>query len=1264
VALLYRSTALMADASKEVGRRDPVIGSRCPKTVGRGPAAKSRVHPRLTGIDVEVLAFVNPRTGTLKMDVEIPKPIRAKYFAFIRRGRLPDAASNAHLREVWRARMSVDVARELNVNMDMVRSVYYDKVLQNRQITGVRDYETIRDVVDAEVNKRLREVRARGEQPMAYLSRYANAVESAAMAARRFEQMEMQELMLASMAEQANAELPYHLQEVRPGQEVPKGEEGELWLAKMESEELLPLVRLPPPLLPPVDIPSGSSRTATPPPAVPRANAVAADALPLSRLGVRRRRKEKGLPVAPNPGQRARMKAKQRMERTLAKASDVALQLVTRDCCAMCAPPVRLEVVEGSVARSVHAEVLSEMSDGSEASPPPLMSMEAVALRLRDRAASIELPPSRAPTPPPPNTLSDRFGRERLELGVGVEDLVSRSITVCLGRGAMSARVCAAPLPPPTQPRDHSPARGMCAVVEEPPFVPEPSPEPQTLRDVPPLAPLPPEPALIWMDWYDDQALRIGKWVKKKWQEASAIVKFIWSAFWVGSGFLIGFLPLVAMTMLFWASWAWLTRWSKAVAQWLMRWPTEPRTPAEFAGDAAFSVAVRVGAQGVRDTAPEAEYAGSVHRTGTNTMARNPQGDGTACYVKGVKAHAHADTLYEYTTLYVRRKNLGARAARTLRWMLVLSLLFGAILPSLWYVAGEEVEEYGEPIVSQASAREYVWHVVAPIAACIALGWDAALASARGRIDDLVTELTEMGLLDPNAVDVAGLSVGTYRISNTTVRTTCLGFGDESKLGAHCRVQCDKTEHCLSPESRGATLVGWTTSMAYVLRKCLCNAHNALCHRHGTVQKKPSRDVAEVYPDFASAVKEYEDSYWLNRMLDYATWLAKWPFGKRKSIEQSVAVDEVSPQRVKAMVKREVNHKVPSKARLIQFYVNLATQALFGPQFYSAQKAMCACFRRRQMRGGIDVTFASGMNATEIGQWMEEVVNEGAIQFYERDGKNWDSSMQQCHAEFRQALYGLFDPELALFAKSCDKVKGFAVFPGGLLRYSMDYTVKSGHNDTTLGNSIVNAAIAYAAFLRMGVRASILVAGDDLLVAAYAPVDCKVATQLEAEYGITPEARVFDSYEDVTFISGMWMSDRGRIGFMPLPGRLFARLWWTVSPPSPRKLEPYRRGVARGLLPSTHSVPLVRVLLESFDSTGSAIASNKGRQYHDCHFELGTGAWRAMEKRYGITAAEIFECEEYLRSLPREPLLLKHPVLDKLMEVDLADIDTRGEGIW
>jgi hypothetical protein len=316
------------------------------------------------------------------------------------------------------------------------------------------------------------------------------------------------------------------------------------------------------------------------------------------------------------------------------------------------------------------------------------------------------------------------------------------------------------------------------------------------------------------------------------------------------------------------------------------------------------------------------------------------------------------------------------------------------------------------------------------------------------------------------------------------------------------------------------------------------------------------------------------------------------------------------------------------------------------------------------MPNGSDITFASGMKASEIGAWMRDVLIDGAVRFYERDGKNWDASMQEQHASFRTSVYSWYDREAADFAARCNCVKGLGVYPHGFLRYNMQYTVKSGHNDTTLGNSLVNSAIAYAAFKRLGVRVSILVNGDDLLVAAYKDYDHDAVVDLEAKFGITPEARSFTDPGHVSFVSGMFLVDGVSVGFVPLPGRLFSRLWWTVNPPGRRKRETYLRSVAKSLLPTCVDIPLVRVLLSKFDSVGDTMTTDKGYNYRGCEQRFTNRVWQALSDRYGIAVAELQALESWLMGLPAVPLYLRHDTLDKIIELDLADIGDRGVGIW
>jgi hypothetical protein len=494
--------------------------------------------------------------------------------------------------------------------------------------------------------------------------------------------------------------------------------------------------------------------------------------------------------------------------------------------------------------------------------------------------------------------------------------------------------------------------------------------------------------------------------------------------------------------------------------------------------------------------------------------------------------------------------------------------------------------------------------------------------------------------------------------------TVCLGYGDETKLGEHCKIlTVPRHPSCLTKERWGARLVGWTVGMVFVCRKCVCNAHNALCNRHGVKQLPVVRDLQiDALDDFLDVLRSYWVDCWNHPLSDPDTWLSKWQRGKQLSFKHSQRWDKLAPNRVKSMIKWEVYSKVPSKARLIQFYSNLATQAEWGPVFSAVQKVICGRFRQCQI-GGIDVTMASGMNANDVSKWMRDCAARGALMWYERDGKNWDSTMGEMTARFKRALYAAFDSSFTKFVEDCEKVKAIMVLPTGVFRYAVEFTVKSGHNDTTLGNNIINAAITYSVFKRLNVRCSILVAGDDLLVACYDKVVVGDVTSMEKEYGIMPEARVFDHPWQTSFISGIFMDVKDVWYFVPTPGRLLHRLWWTVNPPSDRKLAAYQRGVVLGLKPVCQNIPVVRKLLRAFEGAGMVGKSDKGYTFRGTDY-ADADFMEAFCRRYNVSRREVIDCERWMDSLPSRPLVLVHPLLDRMLEIDEADIDVRGSGIW
>jgi len=492
--------------------------------------------------------------------------------------------------------------------------------------------------------------------------------------------------------------------------------------------------------------------------------------------------------------------------------------------------------------------------------------------------------------------------------------------------------------------------------------------------------------------------------------------------------------------------------------------------------------------------------------------------------------------------------------------------------------------------------------------------------------------------------------------------TICYGESDLGKLAPFSRVvRVDENVHDCQLDQVGATLVGQASCLSFVARTCPCNALRALCHRHGVAAPPVVNSFAEAIGYFHSICGEIIELYVEQLAIWQDGWLAKWPASKRAQIIESQRFDEVTPDVVDILVKREGGHSRASEPRLIQHYVNLATQAAFGPVFYSLQKAYTAWFQRREVFLGIRVTFASGLNAAAIGAWMKDVLRDLRVPyFYERDGKRWDATMQKEHLAVRLAAYALAGAEFLAFVTA-----GFTVYgrdPRGMLRYFLNGTVKSGHNDTTLGNSIVNAMIAALVMRLLGLSGDIIVTGDDLLVAVEGDFDERAFANEEAKYGINPEYRKFSNPADVSFVSGVWFSQGASWVFSPKPGRLLARLFWTTHPPAPRDRASYLNGVVQGLRPACGKLPVIGAFLDAHYTIGVAAADYYGSASHD--------KWNASQRvtddvlasfcdRYDLTPTDVDDVETLIRAHSLERGLISHPVIDRLMAVDLADLAAR-----
>jgi hypothetical protein len=245
-------------------------------------------------------------------------------------------------------------------------------------------------------------------------------------------------------------------------------------------------------------------------------------------------------------------------------------------------------------------------------------------------------------------------------------------------------------------------------------------------------------------------------------------------------------------------------------------------------------------------------------------------------------------------------------------------------------------------------------------------------------------------------------------------------------------------------------------------------------------------------------------------------------------------------------------------------------------------------------------------------------------------------------------------------AKSCDTYDD-------RFCYVLDGTTKSGHNDTSSRNSLVNALITIACLRELGIRAArVIVIGDDQLCVLKQDVDIERLMQLETDCGIEPVAAKFrgEAISRVEFASDAFAPAivDGVHQYLAIPklGKQWAKLFWTHRAVPEKLINDYRYSVALGLASLVgRAKPYVTLLRSALELKGRVINTGKWEYRINNRVEFGPDFDDWLFQRYGVSTAEFDELDETVRSISSDAYLLRHPVLDKIMSVDLADAEDR-----
>lgn len=463
----------------------------------------------------------------------------------------------------------------------------------------------------------------------------------------------------------------------------------------------------------------------------------------------------------------------------------------------------------------------------------------------------------------------------------------------------------------------------------------------------------------------------------------------------------------------------------------------------------------------------------------------------------------------------------------------------------------------------------------------------------------------------------------------------------------------------------GARLYGLATAHSEVARRCPCNVVNALVTRHlvasTEVHFSVLADAGAVHDELKAALSSEIEP------LDFDEWNERWPAGKREMLEESLAIPGRFRQRgqVKAFSKRETA-RVLKKVRAIQMYANIAAQAESGYRVTRLQRAMKRCFRSLSVAaaGGSSITFASGMSAEDISAWARRAAH-GALFFIEQDGKNWDATMNAALQAFKFDAFDSFDPGLGWLLRQGLDVKGSSA---GGIRYRAYATTKSGHNDTTVGNSYINALICLSVMRVLGWVGHIIVAGDDSLVAVHHAPPSETGSRasdfarVARRFGIVPETGSFAQIQHCTFISGRFVGPDAL--FCPKIGRLTTRLNWTCSLVG--KPDVHKRGIRLGL-GATGRLPLIATLLDPFGTLGEGAARASSMPYHTQAHEGVDEA--LLEDSYGLEPGSFGFIAAWFRAqaqgMPTDPAAAWGKVvepcwdLESMIEQDFAEMKDR-----
>lgn len=490
-----------------------------------------------------------------------------------------------------------------------------------------------------------------------------------------------------------------------------------------------------------------------------------------------------------------------------------------------------------------------------------------------------------------------------------------------------------------------------------------------------------------------------------------------------------------------------------------------------------------------------------------------------------------------------------------------------------------------------------------------------------------------------------------------------------------CEKPCDNNPDVIALAHRDDKKIGEYYQIGPCFLRCVPGAHAldrqnefaSLCGRHLIV--KHADDIGE-WRRVVGVALPYFDQF-VDNVQAYTQhqWLCDQPPHKRDKYTAFLgnvsSLDFENPQVHKRnfFIKNEIlvpgfGTRLADKfPRGIQGLLVPETNIALGPFMHVVSDAIASGF-------GGQLSYSSGRTPEELGEWFNKASEEG-FSFYEDDFSAFDST-QGAGAHFAEvSVYKLFGPDHVVdtVLNYQKKTVGISKF----FRYKTKFTRKSGDQNTSVGNTIINFMVHLYAIHEYNSRGNnvvfkMMALGDDnLLAVKNAGSDfCSYIEQVIVRLGLRPKFK--QCSKAPTYCSSVFLPvvDGNRPTYVLVPEllRRLSKIGFTVKT-LPRGVSPIARLKANELsMPNNRLLPVSRVFYNYYTSL-SQIKADYDNDYrphaiYTANFSVCERTFDWFTDVYGVSVDEINQLEDFLikhlDSADGFPSVWNHPVANYMYD--------------